>query len=112
MDDYVSFIDIDGNEISSEDISSHIGLARKIVDENLELKNEFEKSGKDAMNFLILDKGYIARGTIGNYYRNISYASDKISEKQKKIIVYYKEEGYGTTDFTQELKKVQEHDRD
>lgn len=111
MDDYVSFIDQDGNEISCDNISSHIGLAEKIIDEDPELKEEFEKSGKDAMNFLTLDKGYISRGTMGNSYKNISYASDKVSEKQKKLIAYYKEEGYETRDFTQELKEFQEYIR-
>lgn len=111
MDDYVSFIDSNGNEISCDDVSPHIGLATNIIEENPEFKKEFLKSGKDPVNFLILDKGYLARGTIGNYYKSISYSSDKISTKQKKSIEYYKEEGYSTTDFTEELKEQQVRDR-
>ena len=112
MDDEATFIDSDGNEISCEDISSHIGLAMKMIDEDPNLKNEFLKSGKDPVSFMTLDKGYLARGTMGNSYRNISYLASKISEKQKKIIEYYRGKGYEIKDFTEELRELQDCERE
>ena len=52
---------------------------------------------KEWIEFLISNKGYIAGGTMG-VYKSIIYKSSSISEKQKKILAYYYEEGYNLID--------------
>ena len=92
--DEAFFIDENGNKISSEEISSHIGLALRILEENEELKKEFEKSGKaNPVEFLISNKGYMAGGTMG-VYKSITYKSSSITDKQRRLLGYYYEEGY------------------
>ena len=69
-----------------------------MLEKDEELKKEFEESGKkDPIEFLISNKGYIAGGTMG-VYKSIIYKSSSISEKQKKILAYYYEEGYNLKD--------------
>lgn len=99
-DDEAFFVDENGNKISSDTISSHIGLALIMLEKNEELKKEFEDSGKEnPIEFFISNKGYIAGGTMGTY-KSIIYKSSSISEKQKKILTYYYEEGYNLKDET------------
>ncbi len=102
----VFFIDKDGNKISCENISSHIGLANLII-EKKDLKKEFEQSGKNnPIEFLIENKGYIAISNSG-IYRKVTYDSEFVSEKQRRCIQYYAEEGYGFTDFAIEKRKLE-----
>lgn len=102
----VFFIDENGNKISCENISSHIGLANLII-EKKDLKKEFEQSGKySPTEFLIENKGYIAISDIDTY-RKVTYDSEFTSEKQKRLIQYYSEEGYDFTDFAIERRKLE-----
>ena len=93
------FMDSNGNMISCDTISSHIGLANKLLEEDEQLREEFKNSKrKDIIDFLILDKGYVKVSNIG-YYRNIVYHSGKISQRQRELVYYYKfEEGFNLDD--------------
>ncbi len=94
-EEYVSFVDSNCNEISNEEISSHIGLANLIVESDEALKEEYKESGRNnTVEFLILDKGYFSKGTMGAHYKQIVYSKCNISDKQRKLIAYLKEEGY------------------
>ena len=102
----VFFIDENGNKISCDNISSHIGLANLIM-EKADLKTEFEQSGKyNPIEFLIENKGYLAI-SYSDIYRKVTYDSEFISEKQKRLIQYYTEEVYDFTDFAMERKKLE-----
>lgn len=104
MDEEVFLIDREGKRFSSEQISSHIGLANLILKEDEELKKEFEKSGKrNPLEFLLGDKGYITASEIGAY-RQLIYDSALVSEKQKRWLYYYYEEGYQLKDLAVEKK--------
>ena len=79
----VFLIDNEGKRISSDTISSHIGLALKVMEQRLELKEEFEKSNRrNPLEFLLGDKGYMTISEMGTY-RKIVYDSELSSEKQK-----------------------------
>lgn len=94
----VFFIDREGNKISMDEISSHIGLANEIVKRNKILKEDFEKSGKvDPVDFLISNKGYM-KLTNQRLYRRCVYSSSKVSEKQRDFIAYFIDEGYKLDD--------------
>ena len=94
----VFFIDREGNKLSVDEISSHIGLANKIVQSSDTLKKEFEKSGKvDPIDFLISNKGYMKLTNQG-FYRRCVYSSSKVSERQRDFIAYFCEEGYSLDD--------------
>lgn len=97
----VFFIDSEGRKISKEKISSHIGLANAILNENEHLKESFQKSGKqDPVDFLLYDVGY-AKFTQQSYYRKCVCYSPKISLAQKRVIAYYcYEEGYKLDDLS------------
>lgn len=98
IEDEVFFIDENGNKISNEKIASHIGLAMNLLEKNEKLKKEFEESGKnDPTEFLISDKGYLAGGTM-RVYKSITYKSNLISDKQRRLLQYYCEEGYKLND--------------
>ena len=59
--DEIFFVDKKGNKISSEEISSHIGLALQIIKQEQNLESEFKSSNeKNASIFLIKEKGYMA----------------------------------------------------
>ena len=94
----VFFIDRDGNKISMDQISSHIGLANEIINRNEFIKQEFEKSGKmDPIDFLVSNKGYMKLTNQG-FYRRCVYSSSKVSERQRDFIEYFIEEGYRLDD--------------
>ena len=98
MDDKVFFIDANGNMISIDNISSHIGLANEIMKKDKSLQEEFKKSGKiDPVDFLVLDKGYIKLAELG-FYKKCVYSRSKLSERQKEICMYFKEKGYELED--------------
>ena len=95
MEDEISYIDENGQKISSDEMSSHIGLSNLILEKNEELKQEYEKSGKtDMCDFFVMDKGYLKVSNIGDYYKVVTFSSSKISDKQKSLLMYYMEEGY------------------
>ena len=107
MDEEVFLIDSDGKRFSSDNISSHIGLAYLILKENEELKKEFEQSGKrDPLEFLLGNKGYM---TVSNFepYKKVIYDSELASEEQKRWIQYYNDEGYKLNNLAEEKKKLE-----
>ncbi len=104
----VFLINKKGEKISSPTISSHIGLSDKLIEDNEELKKEFELSGKNStLEFLLGDKGYMAGSEIGNYYKKITYESNLASEKQKRLIQYYCGKGYRLEDLAKEKEKME-----
>ena len=106
-DEDVFFIDYDGNRISLDDISSHIGLAVKIIESNATLKEEFKNSEKqDPVDFLISDKGYM-KLTEQRWYKKCIYMGTKLSNRQKELCRYFEEEGYELED-QYRLKLMQE----
>jgi len=107
--DEVFFIDRDGNKISSDTMSSHYGLAHLILEQNENLKEEFEQSKRnDKVDFLIFEKGYLTVSNIG-YYRKIKFSSLSITEKQRAIIEYFCEQGYEIDDLVlHHLKELEE----
>ena len=95
----IFFVDREGNKIYNEKIASHIGLANLMIKESEHLKKEFEESQKnDPVDFLI-SKGYLKISNI-SYYRRVVYFSSKISDKQRRLLRYYCEEGYNLDDLT------------
>ena len=105
----VFFIDRDGNKISNEQVESHYGLAYLILQQNKQLKEEFEKGKrKDMVDFLTFEKGYLTVSNIG-YYRKIKFSSLSITEKQRAIIEHFGEQGYDVDDLTlYHLKEIEE----
>lgn len=107
MDDEIFLIDREGKRFSSEKISSHIGLANLILEQDEELKMEFEQSGKrNPLEFLLGDKGYMSTSKIG-MYKNIVFDSTLISEEQRRWLYYYHEEGYRLENLAREKKMLE-----
>ena len=95
MEEDAFFIDQNWNKISAQGISSHIGLSKVLLESSEKLSEEFTESGrKDAVDFLVMDKGYIKVSDNGDYYRVVSFTHSKISDKQRRLLAYYREEGY------------------
>ncbi len=107
----VFFVDNEMKKFSNEKISSHIGLAQQIVEQNKDLKDEYEKSGKNLLEFLIVDKGYITLSELGSY-KAVVFASSSISEKQKRYILGCYEEGYRLENLSTQLKKKQKENEE
>lgn len=100
--DNVFFIDKKGNRISVDGISSHVALANYILENDKELKKEFEQSGEsNPANFLLINKGYMEAGG-----ERIVYDSAVLSDEQRRWIRYYiVEEGYMHNDLAMDRKK-------
>lgn len=97
----IFFVDKDGNKISNEHIGSHIGLAFAMLEEDEKLKKEFIESKKrNPVEFLITNKGYMTVNNIGEY-KVVVFTSSSISDKQRKLLIYYHEEGYELNDQSQ-----------
>ena len=94
----VFFIDRNGNKISSDNISSHIGLAQEILKQNQVVNNQFLKSGiKDPVEFLV-SRGYIKISEI-RWYKVCQYSSSQITEVQREYVNYYEEHGFDLEDY-------------
>lgn len=107
MDDEIFLIDREGKRFSSEQISSHIGLANLILEQDEALKREFEQSGKiNPLEFLLGDKGYMTISQIG-VYKQVIYDSALVSEEQRRWLYYYYEEGYKFKDLAAEKKSLE-----
>ncbi len=88
------FIDGEGNKISINKISSHIGLALEIIAKNKQLQKDFNESGeRDPVQFLIANKGYL-KITDQKSYKRCIYSSLKLSDIQREFVNYYEEHGY------------------
>lgn len=106
--DEIFFIDGNRQKISSETISSHIGLVLSILNNDKNMKREFEMSGKeDPVVFLIEDKGYMAGSEMGPYYKKLIYDRKMINEGQKRLLGYYKEMGYELKDLAKEKEMME-----
>ena len=104
----VFLIDKNGNRFSSDNISSHIGLAYLIMEKDGKLKEEFEQSRKqNPLEYLLGDKGCVTVSEIGNYYREVIYDSKLISETQKKWVQYYHDRNYKLKDLAIEKENLE-----
>ena len=109
--DEIFFVDKKGNKISSEEISSHIGLALQIIKQEQNLESEFKSSNeKNASIFLIKEKGYMAASEtdIRNF---IVYNSLNVSEEQKRILEHYAREQYALEDMARQINQEKEGER-
>lgn len=96
--DDIFFVDKEGKRIYSEDVASHGALAEIILQKNEELRKEFEQSKRsNPVDFLIYQKGYLKISNQG-YYHKIVFTSLNISDKQRRIIMGFKQEGYEVDD--------------
>ena len=95
----IFFVDREGNKIYNEKIASHIGLANLMLKENEHLRKEFEKSKKNDPTDFLISKGYLKISNI-SCYRRVVYFSSKISDKQRRLLRYYCEEGYELDDIS------------
>ena len=99
MDSRPYYIGKDGIIIEYEDISSHIGIAKRYVESDPRLKQEFERSGFDLpTDFLIEAKGMIqVTNESGNgwYNNKIVFSASKMDPKQKQMVMGFIAEGYG-----------------
>lgn len=103
----VFFIDKDGNKISDEHISSHIGLAYTMIEKDEELKKEFENSGeRNPLIYLIINKGYMTFSEMGSY-RKVVCNSRIMTEKQKDMMEAYKRSGFQIEDFALQLEEYE-----
>ena len=107
----VFFIDSDGNRISCDKISSHIGLANEIIKRDERLAAEYEQAnGCDMVDFLIENGGYIKISDI-RFCQELQYYGPKTSPRQKKIIRAYYEQGYTLRDLARGKPKEQDTER-
>ncbi len=108
MEEEVCLINQEGEKISSDNISSHIGLAYLVMKNDEKLKKEFEQSGKqNPLEFLLGDKGWMSTAKMGNYYKKIMYDSAMVSDSQKKWIEYYVENGYSSHDLAKDRENLE-----
>ena len=111
MDREIFIINEKGERISSESAHYHAELANIIFENNSELKDEFEKSGKtDPVQFLRDDKGYMTISA-GERYKHVIYYSNLISEKQKKWVLYYTKQGYNFIDLANDREKLEKGEK-
>ena len=111
LDREIFIINEKGERISSESAHYHVELANMIFENNSELKDEFEKSGKtDPVQFLRDDKGYMTISA-GERYKHVIYYSNLISEEQKKWILYYTKQGYNFIDLANDREKLEKGEK-
>lgn len=89
----VFFLDREGKEHSNETCNNHDELAIWIIENEEDLKRRFEKSRMKLEIAFLLKEGWIY-GTEADRYKEVVCFAKNISEKGKKIIQYYCEEGY------------------
>lgn len=83
----VWFIDKLGKKYSNEKISSHIGLALLIMDENPKLKEEYESNNeRDPSLFLLKKKEWMMGSDIK---RQIIFNRSTLTDKQRQWLRYY-----------------------
>ena len=94
MKDKVFFIDLSGNIIENEEIESHIGLAIYILDNNEELKKQFENSNYERQDlFLINEIGYTL-GYHSQYDSRLIINREKATPAKKKTEFEFVKQGY------------------
>ena len=86
----VIFIDPNGNIIQDKEICSHIGLAKKLIDENEELKERYINDGSPKADlYLIVYEGYLSVSVDPIYGMNLTVNTEKISDTQREIVNNY-----------------------
>lgn len=104
----IFLIDEEGRKISSDSISSHIGLEMLVIENDKKLKEEFKNSSMDSeLVFLLEDKGYMAVSQINTYYKKLTCDTRKLSEKQLEIEKKYCQKGFEINDLAIEKDKIE-----
>ena len=86
----VIFIDPKGNIIQHKEICSHVGLAKKLIDENEELKAIYIEEGSPRADFfLIVYAGYLSVSVDPIYGMNLTVNVERITDVQKEIVNNY-----------------------
>jgi len=101
----VFFIDLNGNIISDDHISSHIGLSKKIVQNDEYLKEKFIESGYDKEDIFLLEYIGYTLGSGMPYNRFLIINKEKTTKKQKETQFRFVQEGYAFH-FTDEETKT------
>ncbi len=81
----VFFLDKEGRKISGYNLKFHSQLAKKLIEQDEELKEKYEQSGVEDMTMFLLEYFYCA-GVNSSRYKEISFLPRSITEKQKKSI--------------------------
>ena len=107
----VWFIDKLGKRYSNEKISSHIGLALFIMDEDPKLKEEYESSNEQDPSLFLLKKKEWMMGS--DIKRQIIFNRSTLTDKQRQWLRYYVlEERYKIYDWFDISKEIDdERDR-
>ena len=107
----VFWIDKKGKEISNPSINSHIGLAQYFLENSQTLREQYESrknKGQNIIDFLISVKGFMKGSQFGEY-KNITFDSRMLSEKQRRALIIYNEQDYRLDDlYIIELRKRRE----
>lgn len=98
MEAHPYYIDQECKIIEFEDIASHIGIAKRIVEDDELLKKEFENSKMQYQtDFLIERKGFIqVTDEVGNgwYNKKLLFSASKMKPAQKRMIMGLIDEGF------------------
>ena len=108
MDDEAYFIDREGNKISCDRISSHVGLARELLNQDEELQQEFSsRKGESPVTFLHKVKGYMIVSQMGKWYRKAIIYGDLKTAEQDKWLKYFQGKGYAIIDSAEQERKLE-----
>ena len=92
----VFWVNKNGEEIEITGINSHIGLAQHFLEKSRVLKAQYENrkdKGQNIIDFFISDMGWM-KGSQLSSYKNITFDSRKLSDKQRDVLIAYYEEDY------------------
>ena len=93
------FIDKNGKKIYNPNIEFHETLATQILDNNPELKKEFEDSKIDSTALFLITKGYLhITQDLNAEYMSIMYSCLSMNEITKEILGEFKSRGYSLYD--------------
>jgi len=107
----IFFRDTEGKEYFDKDIIKHNNLAKKIIEADEKLNEKFKQSGiKNETEFLIRE-GYLVGTEIEDGYNEILYMPSKVSQKGKKLLLAFLEEGYKLYDLEKERQDKQKEEQ-
>ena len=92
--DRVFLIDLNGNIIEDPAISSHVGLAIKIINEDKELKEKFIASGYENHELFLVEQIGYTLGSSSKYDQFLIINKEKATKAQKQTAYRFVQEGY------------------
>lgn len=90
----IFFVDLDGNVIEKEGVSSHIGLAKDIVNNDSELLETFKNSGYEREDLFLLEYIGYTLGASTEYDKFLIINRDKTTQIQKARDFEYVQQGF------------------